>query len=119
MPSLPQTLCLTALLALPFASANTRQPDPGPVDDTLCTVEVVKMVRLSNLANNTLLLWPEGTCCTTIDCQLQKFSCPENPKHPSADGKGGDICCSKPSGNGAAAGHCQCGIDAQPQGTCF
>ena len=100
---------------LPLAHANTRQPDPGAVDDTLCTVEVVKMVRAGNLASNTLLLWPKGSCCTTTDCELQSFSCPANSAHT---GSGGDICCYKPGG-GAAAGTCKCGIDSYPQGTCF
>jgi hypothetical protein len=98
-----------------LTTANTRQPDPGTEDDILCTVEVVKMVRLGQLADNNLLLWPKGSCCTTTDCQLQKFSCPTNPNHT---GSGGDICCYKPGG-GAAAGTCKCGIDEEPQGTCF
>lgn len=116
---LPTVATALLFLALPLAQANTRQPDPGFEDDTLCTVEVVKHVRLSNLKNNTLLFWPKDSCCTTTDCELQDFSCPENPAHPSSDGKGGDICCFKASGNGADYGMCRCGIDANPQGTCF
>lgn len=98
-----------------LVSANTRQPDPGPVDNTLCTVEVVKMVRSSELKDNTLLLWPKGSCCTTTDCSLQSFNCPTNSAHT---GTGGDICCYKPGG-GAAYGACKCGIDQYPQGTCY
>ena len=109
--------CLVLLTILaPLTLANTRQPDPGPVDDTICTGEVFKMLPGSNIRKNPLLLWPKGSCCTTTDCKLQKFSCPSNPAHPGSDG---DICCFKASGNGAAAGTCKCGIDEQPQGTCF
>lgn len=117
---LAQILAFTSLLLLfPSTLANTRVPDPGFEADTLCTVEVVKHVRLNNLKNNTLLLWPKDSCCTTTDCELQDFSCPENPAHPSTDGKDGDICCFKASGKGADFGMCRCGIDANPQGTCF
>ncbi|KAF2160397.1 hypothetical protein M409DRAFT_29243 [Zasmidium cellare ATCC 36951] len=116
---LPHLLLATLSLLLPSTLANTRRPDPGFEADTLCTVEVVKNIRLSDPLNNTLLLWPKGSCCTTIDCQLQDFSCPENPAHPSGDGKGGDICCFKASGEGEDFGMCRCGIDANPQGTCF
>lgn len=100
----------TLLLAsLPYGYCNTRQPDPGPVADTLCTVEIVKMVRAGDLADNTLLLWPKGSCCTITDCNLQSFSCPNG---------GADICCYKPGG-GAAAGTCKCGINSFAQGTCY
>ena len=99
--------------------ANTRQPDPGLVDDTICTANVFKMLDPLYPANNTLLIWPKGSCCTTIDCELQGFKCPANPAHPNTDGKGGDICCYKASGKGADAGACACGIDKKPEGTCF
>lgn len=117
MPNVFGLLLVALAIVSPTTYANTREPDPGPVNDTLCTVEVVKMARLDK--DNTLLLWPKGSCCTTTDCTLQKFSCPENAAHPSSDGKGGDICCYKASGNGADLGACRCGIDAEPQGTCF
>lgn len=107
---------LLVLLVPALALANTRQPDPGTVNDTLCTFEVLKLIPKSNLLNNTLLLWPKGSCCTTTDCSLQSFSCPANAAH---SGTGGDVCCFKPTGNGAAAGSCRCGIDKQRQGTCF
>ncbi|KAI0125152.1 hypothetical protein BJ170DRAFT_597981 [Xylariales sp. AK1849] len=96
--------------------ANTRMPDPGPAADILCTVEVVKMIRESPIEDNTLLLWPAGTCCTTTDCELQHWSCQANPVHP---GKNGDVCCFKASGSGADIGYCRCGIDSNPQGTCY
>lgn len=101
---------------VPLIQANTREPDPGPANDTLCTLAVVAEIPGSNILNNTLLLWPKGSCCTTTDCGLQKFSCPANSAH---SGSGGDICCYKGSGDGAVAGMCRCGIDEQPQGTCF
>ena len=106
---------LAPLNVLPATLANSRQPDPGLLDHTLCTVEIVKMVRAGTLASNILLLWPKGSCCTTTGCQLQSFSCPANPAHT---GNGGDICSYKPGG-GAAAGTCKCGTDSQPQGSCY
>ncbi|KAK4610712.1 hypothetical protein CLAFUW4_13556 [Fulvia fulva] len=95
---------LRKLLSLLFisittATANTRQPDPGPINDTICTVNVFKMLDPLYPENNTLLIWPKGSCCTTIDCQLQAFKCPANPAHPNPDGKGGDICCYKETGD--------------------
>jgi hypothetical protein len=106
-----------ALLLPTLSVANSRQPDPGSADDTLCTVAVLGMLDTSPPSlNNTLLLWPKNSCCTTTDCQLQKFTCPFNAAH--SDSKG-DICCYKASGNGADAGTCKCGIDQEMQGTCF
>ncbi|EME44772.1 hypothetical protein DOTSEDRAFT_72276 [Dothistroma septosporum NZE10] len=100
-------------------SANTRQPEPGPVKDTVCTVNVFKMIDPLYPQNNTLLLWPKGSCCTTTDCELQSFKCPANAAHPTTDDNGGDTCCYKASGDGGDAGTCVCGIDMQTQGTCF
>ena len=48
--------------------------------------------------------------------ELQDFSCPVNAAHA---GGGGDICCYKADGNDASAGTCKCGIDKEPEGTCF
>lgn len=108
---------LSLFAVLPTAVlANSRQPDPGSVNDTVCTFKVLELVPKSNLLNNTLLLWPKESCCTTTDCELQDFNCPANSAHT---GSGGDICCFKADGNGAEAGSCRCEIDAQPQGTCF
>lgn len=95
---------------------HTRMPDPGPLSDTLCTVAVVEAVRLDSLENNTLVLWPKGTCCTTTDCNLQDFSCPPSAAHADQDG---DICCFKESEAGDAIGYCRCGIDKNPEGSCF
>jgi hypothetical protein len=112
LPPIFLTLLLPAL-----SIANSRQPDPGSADDTLCTVAVLGMLDTSPPSlNNTLLLWPKSSCCTTTDCQLQKFTCPFNAAH--SDSKG-DICCYKASGDGADAGTCKCGIDQEMQGTCF
>nr|POE46231.1 hypothetical protein CFP56_73193 [Quercus suber] len=114
-----KTLSVTPMvLALLFsvAQANTRHADPGLVNDTLCTFDVFSLLPKSNLLNNTLLIWPAGSCCTTIDCTLQDFTCATNPVH---NGTGGDVCCYKATGDGAKAGMCQCGLDKFPQGTCF
>lgn len=116
--TIPLSLFLSVLLAL--SQANTREPDPGAEADTLCFAEVLKiaaeMVPDSSLLDDTVPGWPEGSCCTTTDCELQHLSCPMNPAHAE---DGGDMCCYKESGDGAEAGTCMCGIDQQPQGTCF
>jgi hypothetical protein len=115
-PSRIVYLAMAAALTFQPALANTRQPDPGFLNDTLCTFEVLGLIPKSNLLNNTLLRWPKGSCCTTTDCELQQLNCPVNSQYT---GSGGDICCYKADGNGAAAGMCKCGINRQPQGTCF
>ncbi|TKA79373.1 hypothetical protein B0A55_02832 [Friedmanniomyces simplex] len=115
-PSTTQLLSSLLLATIPFVSANTRQADPGFTNDTLCTFAVLELIPKSNLLNNTLLLWPKDSCCTTTDCSLQHFRCPSNSAHAE---KGGDVCCYKADGNGASAGVCKCGIDGFAQGTCF
>ncbi|CAJ2513065.1 Uu.00g011840.m01.CDS01 [Anthostomella pinea] len=110
MKLINRSIAITLLAVIVPALGNTREPDPGTEKDILCTVEVAKLVPDSSIVNNTLLLWPKGSCCTTTDCEIQKFGCPAG---------NGDICCYKASGNGVAAGMCDCGIDQQPQGTCF
>ena len=109
----PLILALLPSLTL----ANTRQPDPGVLDDTICTANVLKMLgKTGPSLSNTLLLWPKNSCCTTTDCSVQKFSCPANPAHT---GTGGDVCCYKASGKGTDAGTCVCAIDTKAEGTCF
>ncbi|TKA31756.1 hypothetical protein B0A50_01834 [Salinomyces thailandicus] len=110
------TALLVCLFTTPFTHANTRVPDPGALADTACTIAILGEIPDSNLMNNTLLLWPHDSCCTTTDCQLQDFECPNNEKH---EGAGGDVCCYKAGGDGAEAGICRCGIDEVEQGTCF
>jgi hypothetical protein len=45
--SLSTVTIILLLNLLATTHANNRQPDPGPADDTLCTMEIVKMVRAS------------------------------------------------------------------------
>ena len=53
---------LNILLLLGAAQANTRQPDLGLANDTLCTVEVLKIVPTTDITSGRVPLWAKGSC---------------------------------------------------------